>query len=485
MTGASRKGHLVFIGMGIALVTCRIIGSMILPVYDDAFITLRYSRNLARGDGFVYHPDEWVLGTTCIGFGLINSLFYLLGLPMPQTAVVMNIISDVVIFYTTVYAIPRNERHLFGVLFGGLFAVSPIMTRISIGGMEMSLYLVCSILSILFYYRQFKKTAIILAVFCYYLRPEALILLGLLCAMEWLSGKKANSLKLGILGILALSLPLIVVFSFYGQVIPQSVIAKSTSLAKPSFFDVIKQLLAPDPLIVVLIPLAIWGFFVNVKQAGFSKIVGVWSMIYVTVYTIARPKMWSWYGMPVYYAVLLLATTGSINLIKRLPQLSKTPLLKWLSPVVGGLAIAVWVVLWVRIGSSGVTKYVYEPLKAWCKENIKEGTSILAGDIGAIGYYSDARIYDLAGLVWPDALSFKSATDVIQTYLPDYLFLTATRDTVEMMSGAPLNSLYKPVARFSKTNISDLELDEDNYPHHWVQDYIMFKKQDLEQLNGE
>ena len=31
---------------------------------DDAYITFRYARNLLAGNGLVYNPGEWVLGTT-------------------------------------------------------------------------------------------------------------------------------------------------------------------------------------------------------------------------------------------------------------------------------------------------------------------------------------------------------------------------------------------------------------------------------------
>ena len=71
---------------------CRLIASQVFHVYDDAFITLRYARNFAAGIGFVYQPGEWVLGTTSPGFGLMNSLFFLLHLPMPAMTVGLNMV---------------------------------------------------------------------------------------------------------------------------------------------------------------------------------------------------------------------------------------------------------------------------------------------------------------------------------------------------------------------------------------------------------
>jgi hypothetical protein len=476
-TIATSKELWSLVWMGVALLICRWIGSLVLPVYDDAFVTFRYSRNLAMGNGFVYHPGEWVLGTTSPGFGLLVSLFYVLGLPMPQMVVVMNIVLDAVVFCITLCTVPKKERQAFGAILGALLAISPIMTRISVGGMEMNLYLVGCVLSILLYLRQFKRSAVILAAICYFLRPEALVLLGLLCAIEWFSGKRSNAFRLGLFASMVLVVPLILIFSFYGQVLPQSVIAKS-DLARPPLLDMLRQLLAPDPLMALLIPSATWGFIVSFRRVGFSKIVGVWGVIYLAIYIVAQPKIWSWYGEPIYYAIMLLATLGGMDLMARWPRLRQAFTPKWICPLIAGLCVAVWMFVWLKLGPSAVTQHVYEPVKAWCRDNTRENTSILAYDIGVIGYYSNARIYDLAGLVWPVALS--STGNVIQTYWPDYLFLNATQSTVELMGSASFDKLYQPVAQFSRANLPVWGASVEHYSADWVQDYIMFRKQSVE-----
>lgn len=42
---------------------------------EDAFITFRYARNLAEGQGFVFNPGEHVLGTTSPLHALILAVF--------------------------------------------------------------------------------------------------------------------------------------------------------------------------------------------------------------------------------------------------------------------------------------------------------------------------------------------------------------------------------------------------------------------------
>src|SRR5687767_5576141 len=68
------------IGM-IALVAVAI-GMVYIPhSYDDAFITFRYARNFAMGNGFVYNLGERFIGTTAPLYGLILGL---LAIPDPD-----------------------------------------------------------------------------------------------------------------------------------------------------------------------------------------------------------------------------------------------------------------------------------------------------------------------------------------------------------------------------------------------------------------
>ena len=42
----------------------------------------------------------------------------------------------------------------------------------------------------------------------------------------------------------------------------------------------------------------------------------------------------------------------------------------------------------------------------WLDENVEQGTLIAVHDIGAIGYYAELPILDLAGLISPDVIPF-------------------------------------------------------------------------------
>lgn len=476
-----RCSHLLILS-GIIIFLSRIIGSIVLPIYDDAFITLRYARNLAAGNGFVYHQSEWVLGTTAPGFGLLYSLFFLFHLPMPDTLVIFNILMDVVIFSVTITAIPSKYRCQTGIIFGLLFSFSPIMTRITVGGMEMNLFLILSITSVILYKKSRYYKSMILAAVCFYFRPEAVILLFILSIMIILSQKKKKAITISLTGCVTLTILLLMNYIFYGYPFSQSVMAKS-SMEKNSIFVLIKGLLSPDPFIPILFLIALASGilqFYSGKVLWFTKIIAIWGSLYLLAYIIGNPKIWSWYGYPLYYCILVVISTGfalmsETEILKNIWRKKKKYLMPALILIILS-PLVLWAGIMFKMGPSKVEKNVYSEIEKWSKNKDLKQKTICAGDIGAIGYYTDARIYDLAGLVWPEALKFDSAAKLIKQKKPDYLFFIASQRNIEMMNTSPFKNNYEPHHRFSKDNNTNLTLDKSKYSKGWKQDYILFKR---------
>lgn len=55
-------------------------------LFDDAYISLRYARNLVEGEGLVYNPGEWVEGYTNLAWTLMLALGMALGTEGPALA---------------------------------------------------------------------------------------------------------------------------------------------------------------------------------------------------------------------------------------------------------------------------------------------------------------------------------------------------------------------------------------------------------------
>jgi hypothetical protein len=459
--------------LGLVLIACRLIASQTMHVYDDAFITLRYARNLANGIGFVYQPNEWVLGTTAPAFGLINSVFFVLHLPIPETTIALNILADVAILYLTIIIIPVPQRLGTASIFALAFSLSPTLNQLCIGGMETNLFIALSLVVLWLHIQSWHATAILLSTMLYFLRPEALILSGLLIVSEWQQNKKLAICD-AVIGLCLGGLLIGTQFLLYHQVLPQSVIAK-IALSKPTVVEVLIALLTSDPLIILAIPFAIIGSLLSRKNRAY-KLLAVWCAIYIGLYGLTRPHIWPWYGGPIQYAVLALGALGLLGLGQEIfIQLGWciSRRLRWIITV---SPVMILLIALLIVTPSQIRPNIYEPMAKWC-ESTKPHSAIMAYDIGAIGFYcQDAYIYDLAGLVWPKALQLQWADAVIQFYQPEYFFINYNKGNLVWYSNSPFTKEYAPVIRFAPTGDQRLDLNPQSLPNEWVADYILFQR---------
>jgi len=459
-----------------ALLAARICGAVTLHIYDDAFITLRHARNLANGVGFVYHPGEWLLGVTCPLFGLLTSLLYVLNMHVLETLRGANILFDAAVLAITFVVLVRSAGPLAAGAFGALFALSPMMTRICVGGMEADLFLLAAVGAIALYHRGWKKCAIIIAAASYYLRPEAVLLVGTLCCIEALvqwrrREKPLNPLWMGLIALAVAVPPLFVINHFYGHPLPHCVVAKAGNPHTP-ILNVLGSLLAPDPLAVAALAPAAWGLVIGARREGFVRTWAVFGLLYVLGYAAGRPHMWSWYGEPVHFAVFLLAAIGAADLLNRVVRGRVRPLL--LTAAGSAAVAALWVCIAIYRGPSPVRVHIYRPIEQWAGETDLAGQTILAQDIGAIGYYTDATIYDTAGLVWPPALETRSLARMIVRHRPDYLLLNWSESNHRMMTKPPYSESYEFIRAFGKdASRHPGELDTTG---GWRQEYWLYRK---------
>src|SRR5690349_1046773 len=82
-----------------SIIICRLLAAYILPTFDDAFITYRYSSNLVSGNGFVYNINEKVMGTTAPLFALLACIPIALSIPVAKFFVAFNLLCDLGSFY--------------------------------------------------------------------------------------------------------------------------------------------------------------------------------------------------------------------------------------------------------------------------------------------------------------------------------------------------------------------------------------------------
>jgi hypothetical protein len=469
----TEKFFLIPVVVFIILIICRFIAHLILPIYDDAFITFRFAKNFAEGNGLIYNMGERVLGLTCPLYGLVCSLFFLLSIPIEKAIVGFNILVEIFILLFASHVFLKKYRTTSLIILGTLLAVSPILNRISVGGMETDFYILFSIIAIGLYINNHKYYSISVASISYFIRPEALLLVAVLLIFELYYNGFGNFLKSSVISFFILALPSLYIYYYYGTLVSQSVLAKAGLEYHSSFYDVAKTFFFPDPLSVFFIPLSAWGVIKFYKKELFVKILTVWIFSYIIIYSIIRPSMWSWYGGPVLFFIILMACLGFIDLLYRLPKI------KQILPIVLVIPVIFWIALYNIKGPSKVRSCIYKPLKKWSQKKIEKSDTIIAGDIGAIGFYSNAYIYDTAGLVWPEALQFKTAAEIIQKYKPDYLFFNMNSNSIRKMKKSSYLIEYQFLKSFT-LEPKIFSLNPEEYSSSWIQEYFLMKQKLIE-----
>jgi hypothetical protein len=147
-----------------------------------------------------------------------------------------------------------------------------------------------------------------------------------------------------------------------------------------------------------------------------------------------------------------LGIVGVVALIMRYNQSSKIAASISILLVVLLLAVLAKSTVVAMLSYKGDTRgQSYTNLSRWFREHAKNSESIAFIEIGYLGYYTDNRVIDLAGLIVPDIVPHVAQKDFVwgfwqyqpdyYIYLPDYDWMLA-----EIRSDPRFERQYRPVA---------------------------------------
>jgi hypothetical protein len=97
-----------------------------------------------------------------------------------------------------------------------------------------------------------------------------------------------------------------------------------------------------------------------------------------------------------------------------------------------------------RNGGIVSIREVYIYIGKWLSVNTPPDATIAIFDIGAVGYYSNRKIIDLAGLINPDALKYKGKFSYLLKTKPDYYVGTGSFP-LEAMKDKRVNRYLIPI----------------------------------------
>lgn len=409
---------------------------------DDAYITFRYARNILAGNGFVYNTGERVLGTTTPLYTLLMAAEAgLLGMRdangqaagFPELALITNAIAG----GASVWILYRLGKRLgngplVGLALAAVWAIHPRSVTFAIGGMETSAFVALMLGTFASSIERRPRATAALAALALLTRPEALIAISLLAGNVLLDAirSKGQSLRTArfdaILIFVALVLPWFVFATYYfGSPVPGSIAAKGVAYQLPAEQALVNFLqagvvmfsgegsfhpIAAMLLIAVYIALFALGALSAIRKERRAGPLFGFAILYLAAYVIANPLIFRWYIVPPLPILILGIALGWDTITHTLRSAAAT---RWAFGA--GAAIAIW----SSIGGWWIPDHgptLPAPRMAYIKLELtylqaadrlrgdaNAETLIAAGDIGAIGYATGARIYDTLGLITPDA----------------------------------------------------------------------------------
>ena len=431
---------------------------------DDAYITYRYAQNLLDGHGLVYNEGERVLGTTTPLYALTLAGFGLLlggsQAPFPWISVAINTLADATTCLFLIGIAKRIGFHRTGIATAAIWAIAPMSVTFAIGGMETSFFIALMSGTFYFYSKDRPVPAALFASLSLLTRPDSLLFILPILAdrlRRILPRCRFNPDPLPISfreGVAFLG-PTLSWFSiatiYYGKPLPNSMAAKIVAYnleSHEAFIRLLQHFATPflghltfgTFWIAVGLVLYLSLFLIGTITALRARIqawsIFIFPVLYFIAFSIANPLIFRWYltpPLPVFFLGIFLG-------VDRITQDFKKNFIFWIFTL---LAFLLTLNGWTVKPDHGPTRpapemafikleLMYEKVGVDIKDTLEADQTLAAGDIGALGYFTQARILDTVGLISPVSaiyyplpksdyvINYTIPTDLILTEKPDY-----------------------------------------------------------------
>jgi hypothetical protein len=408
------------------LVTRCVLWAFLPLASEDAYITFRYARNLAFGNGLIYNPGERVMGFSSPLWTLWSAVGFRLGAPPVPWVRSTALLADIVTLLGMGALLRRHVSRTAAWCFALFFAGWPYFAAVTLSGMENGAMLALLVLGAALVEGRNPAAGPVLGALGL-LRPEGLAAAAVLAAgARWRDRLVALGLALAGWGALAL---------YFGSPIPQSVVAKSALYGTPGpwagrFWW---EWLVPFPmggsprliegqhlflLSVVLAPAAVVGAAAlwRLRRTGLTLAVGaalaVWSG-----YALLGVAYFFWYLAVPLAGVAALAAAG-------LPRIVRGPALL----VSAGLTVVgIWTIApALYIGRAQNEFYGFARTANFLRGVARPGEKVMLEPIGIVGYQNPLVVVDEVGLVSPRVTARRLEgpgwyADVAAAERPDWL----------------------------------------------------------------
>jgi hypothetical protein len=276
---------------------------------------------------------------------------------------------------------------------------------------------------------------------------------------------------------------------YFGSPLPHSVAAKSLAYRLPPEAGLVRLLqhygtpffehetLGPWwPLagLALYLALSLAGGLAAVRRNGRAWVVALYPWLYLVAFAAANPLIFRWYlapPLPFYFLLILIGLDRLLaDLARWWSARAGLPRLRPAAPYLLAAPVALYAAFFARAWTLHPDHGpdAPAPVMAWHQLELyyaqvgaalagpaAEGAVIAAGDVGALGYYSNARILDAVGLMSPEALAYYPldpslyvinyavAPRLILDYAPDYVVLLEVYGRAGLLRDADFNARYE------------------------------------------
>lgn len=409
-----------------------------LPL-DDAWIHQTYARNLVERGEWAFQPGEPSAGSTAPLWTLILAIGRWLGLdPLAWTYA-----AGIALLVMTAWTAGRWLSHRQPGLRGWAIAAAALvvfewhLVWASVSGME-TLALAFIALLVLLAVDQGDWPALGVGL-CLgaglWIRPDALLLaVPVTLAGVAHTTRQPRGSWPGLPWTFAVAAPLIGAYlafnhSLSGEWWPTTFYAKQAEYAvlraRPLLTRLFEQ--AQAPLVgmgMVLLPGLALAVVRDVRERKWARLAApLWIALHLAAYAVRLPVTYQHgrYALPVIPALLVLGLDGLATWARPLDSRSLRRRLSraWLGSL---LAVAAgFYLLGARAYARDVAIIESEMVAAsrWIAEHTEPGALVAAHDIGALGYFGDRPLVDLAGLVSPEVVPILRDEAVLARYLDE------------------------------------------------------------------
>lgn len=456
-----------------------IVGLAFAPAsYDDGYITYRYADNFAHGRGFAFNPGETLLGTSAPGYAfLLGGLERLLD---PLKIGVDEL--GAALFLAGFVFLPLLVARLIGQaggqnpeLVAGTFALLAIPSRwnAELMGCEQLpiLVLVTAAFSLAFDRR--GLSAGLCVGLAGALRTDAGLAVAAITLALWVDQRKIPWRFL-----MGASLPIVACWSWllatFGSILPVTLAGKRSEMefVQSSYnameFAWISRALTPPGVAAVLL-LACVGLAsargVRGRVRLFSIAGASWILAHEIFYRAVGVPFAPWYHLAAFNSLLALAAVGAADLLVNNTAFPRP--WKWALTRLGkaGLAaLCVGAVLFATeqfvVNSWGTSPDarigIYSDIAKYLRLHSAPGARVAAVEIGALAFFSNREVVDLAGLVNPllrEARREHRLSAALASDPPEFIVDTPAfheNFLSEPMKTGFLASKYRPSATFSR-----------------------------------